>query len=97
MDKRNEQRYIWSDNDDSAPGIQDQPEYRNLTLCKFCCSALSRGRYAVRRIDTCRLRVVKSCDLCHTRTRCGEYEVSVERHEKVERVKQRNEQSKTER
>lgn len=68
------------------PSEAKQCDYRRMTLCKWCCDALARGRYPVRRVDLCRPRIVQSCQMCHSRTRCGTYDVGTERFDKVERV-----------
>lgn len=64
-----------------------EPEsLRRMVLCKRCVDALGRGRYLVRRADAGRPTIVRSCELCHFRTSCGDYDVSTKKHELVQRV-----------
>ena len=64
---------------DAVTAEQPDAESRTLCLCKRCVDTLRRGRYLVTRIDRNTNTRLRSCELCHTRTYCGEYEVSAER------------------
>lgn len=65
------------DGSDKEGGVR----MRRLQLCKRCVDILNRGRYYMKRVDVCQLTHVRSCELCHARTRCGLYDVSVEKWE----------------
>lgn len=78
-----EDRSLWDLRRELKDQERNRPiETRQLVLCKRCCSALIRGRYPLKRIDSCCPRIVRSCEMCRTRTRCGTYEAGLERYDK---------------
>lgn len=50
--------------------------HRDITLCRRCELAVRRcGKYILRKSRTERVGRVRSCGVCHTRTRCDQFEI----------------------